>query len=138
LKTARNVAVTVGALFLSVLAIQPFLWLNDSPEGHSYGAGIAGLVKAHLIGALPYFVAAVVFGLTAGLGIATRNSARAALLVGLSIAVLVALSHRYVAPEFAAWVFTLTEIAVSGVLAWAAFVVVRMRRTSGETPANSG
>lgn len=84
----------------------------------------------HVVGVLPTAIAASIVGIVAGFGVKTSQRAKWALIVALVVAVLLTLSVRYIAPQFAAWFVAIVKIIIPSALAWLAFALTQRTRVA--------
>ncbi len=126
----RNVAILAVAVLVGVIALQPFMAASMSfLEGRSFEAGLEEFIF-HLIDLLPTAIASSIVGLVAGFGIKSSRPARWSLIVASVVAVLLILSVRYIAPQFAAWFIAILKIIIPSALAWLSFTLVQRKRTA--------
>ncbi len=121
---ARNVLVVVGSVIVGMIVMQPFMVAEHyATDGRTF-EGVAGLLLMHLIVLVPKLAAAAAMGAVAALGMRTSRPGAWAAVSATVVACLFALSKRYVAPDWSAWLTTLVAIAAPALVAWCLFNLV--------------
>lgn len=116
----RNVAAVLAGVIAAFVAMQPFIWLHERyVAGRTFDG--AAVVLMYAVGLLPWIVAAFAFGGVIALIARTSRPVAASVLTGAAMAAIYALEIWYVAPEVSAWIVTIADICIVGVIAAVAF-----------------
>jgi hypothetical protein len=120
----RNILVVVGSVIVGMIVMQPFMVAERyATEGRTF-EGVAGTLLMHLIVLVPSLAAAAAMGAVAALGMRTSRPGAWAAASAAVVAFLLALSWRYVAPDWGAWLTTIVAIVVPSLAAWCLFTLV--------------
>ncbi len=125
----RNVLVVVGSVIVGWIVMQPFMVAEHyATDGRTFD-GVAGIILMELITLVPKLAAAAAVGIVAALGLRTTRPRAWATVSATVVACLLALSYRYVAPDWSAWLTTVVAIVAPAILAWCLFNLVWRARS---------
>lgn len=120
----RNIIVIVGAVLTGIIVMQPFMMAVQYVTDGRVFEGVAGTLLLHLIVLVPSLAAAGAIGAVAACFVRTSRPAAWAVAIAGTVACLLLLSQRYVAPDWVAWLATISAIVVPSLLAWLLFKMV--------------